>query len=213
MATIRGRNGRQYDTSTGKRTDPVKHVELRDRETLARARAAAAPKQTSGIPDPDVNPVRRQIAEHLRFKGPVFEKSQAGREWIIAREAEADAWDEQRAAQVAEQEHQEAVRPLREHAELQVQAVFDSADFSQQEVEEAEAALAAARAGDREQYVQWEHQHHEKLLNKLATEAASADSVAREASERRDVILKSGLDFRPTPALRCDSRNRCRCRE
>jgi hypothetical protein len=37
------------------------------------------------------------------------------------------------------------------------------------------------------------------MLNKLATEAAAADSIAREAAERRDAILKSGINYQPEP--------------
>jgi hypothetical protein len=163
------------------------------------ARAAAAPKQPSGILDPDVNPHRRVIAEHIQFKGPVWAKSQAGREWIIEHEAEAEDWDARRAVEIAEQERQAAVKPLRVHAEQQTQAVFDGPNYSQEEVEQAQAALAAACAGDRAAYVSWEQSHHAKELDKLAADAAAADSVAREAAARRDAILKSGLDYTPAP--------------
>jgi hypothetical protein len=201
MATIQGRNGRQY-TTTGERIDPVEHTEHRSRSELAAARAATQPQVEHhyGVPDHgDGNPIRRMIQEHSRIKGIAWQRSPDGRKWLLEREAEADAFDQRRADEIAESNRQESVRPLREHAEQQVQAVFDSAEYSQQEVEEAEAALAAARAGDRDSYVSWERQHHDKLFNKLATEAAGADSVAREATARRDTILRSGLNFKPTP--------------
>jgi len=196
MAMIRGRGGRMYDTATGKRVETVEHPEMRTPEQLRAARAAAQPKQPPRFAG---NPFEQTIEMELKRHNHLWAGTVEGQRVLGTLRRASAEWEAERKAKADAAEFAESVRPLVEHAEQQVQTVFDDSSYSVEDVEQAEAALAAAREGRRSDYIAWEQSHHSKLLDKLAAQAAGADGVAREAAERRDAILKSGINYKPAP--------------
>jgi hypothetical protein len=188
-----------YDTATGKRIEAVPHPELRNKQELARARAAKAPKQPSGKVDPDFNPIRAQLAAHVKLKGPAWAKSDDGRKYILEREHESDEFDRQRAEQRKADEFAASIADLVGHATKQVQAVLNDSAYSVEQCEHAMAALEAAKRGDRDGYIAWERSHHERLTQALAEKLADKEIDLQKLRAERDTILKSSLNYTPEP--------------
>jgi hypothetical protein len=106
----------------------------------------------------------------------------------------ADEWEQRYQAEVKQAEFQSSIVELVSHATTQVEAVEADENATVEDVEHANAALAAAKRGDRPAYIEWEQSRHGQVTARLASEAADYDAQARAAVEKRDAVLASGLD-------------------
>jgi hypothetical protein len=200
MALIQGRNGRTYDTATGKRIESTPHTEHRSREQLIAARAATTRKQPSGISTG--NPFEKTIELELKRHNHLWQSSIEGQRVLGNLRRASAKWEANETAKQEQSAFAESLRPLVEHATNQYELVLGDETASVEDCERAAAALEAAKVGDRDSYVAWEKARHDQVTSHLAEVAADYDSQARAANEKRNAVLASALAPTPVPEVK-----------
>jgi len=199
MTLIQGRSGRVYDSVTGQRVNhPVQHVEDRTPDEVRKAQMNRYHReQPSGKVDPDFNPIRAQIAEHVKHKGPVWADDQDGRDWIVKQTALADEWDAKRAAQREREQFQASIKDLTEFAQRDYESVMNDPHATVADTEAAAERLAIAQQGNRETYKQLHAVYRDRVLQRVAERAAAVESERTALAQKRDAILAEQLDAPP----------------
>lgn len=198
MSLIQGRNGRVY--KDGKLAEPTPHEERRSRSELMAARAAAAPKQPSGIPTG--NPFEKTIELELRRHNHNWAQSIDGQRVLGNLRRESADWEANEKAKQEQTEFAASIADLVGHASAQYETVMADPSASVEDCERAGAALDAAKRGERDTYIAWERERHAQVTASLATEAADYDSQARAAVEKRNAVLASALEPAAVPEVK-----------
>lgn len=193
---IEGLNGRLY--KDGKRVEVVPHPELRSKEELRAARAARQPRQPTGRPSPDFNPYLKTIEVELKRHNHIWAQSAEGKRVLGNLQRASDEWEAKRRTERENAEFAASIEPLVSHATTQYELVISDPTASVEDCERAADALSAAKQGRRDDYVAWERARQDQVTSRLAEEAASYDAQARAATEKRNAVLRSGLE-KPDP--------------
>jgi hypothetical protein len=184
-----------------RRNEQTSHPETRTKQQLLERRKQLikenSPKPPRTTLDPDVNPIRRGIEIHVAFKGPVWAKSRAGRDWITEREAEAVAWDRQHAADKAEQKRQESIADMVSHALRSLDSIRADPSFTVEEVEAAEERYRVAQTGDYQTYERMDREFRDAQRAKIEAQAHQIDDQIRTLAGERDQLLSDAWRAEP----------------
>jgi hypothetical protein len=200
MALIQGRNGRMYDSATGKRVDTVAHPETRSRSEIMKARAATMPTQPSG--EFTGNPFDKTIELELKRHHHLWAQSDEGKRVLGNLRRSSKEWEADRKAKADAAEFAASIADLVGHATAQYELVIADETATVEECELAATALEAAKRGERDTYIAWERERHAQVTAKLAETAADFDSQARAAVEKRNAVLASALEPPPVPEVK-----------